>query len=105
MRFFLLYIKIKNNMKRLEKIPKQVKNFIKTNRVMKPLYTYRVDGIYVNFGPLEGKNISKMYIENNEIVESFIENIIYADEAPLRIVMDTFEVYKDLKNNYYKYEL
>jgi hypothetical protein len=91
-------------MKRVKEMPVQVKSLIKSRRVIKPLYTYKKDGIYVNFGPLEGKNISKMYIENPEEVEYFIENIFDADSASIRVIMDTVEVYKDLKNNYYGYE-
>ena len=92
-------------MKRVKELPRQVKNLIKSTRVNKPLYTYKKDGIYVNFGPLEGKNISKMYIKNPEIVEYFIENIFDADTVSIRLLMDTVEVYKDLKTNYYNYEL
>ena len=89
----------------MKKLDLRTKNVIMVSpRYSKALYTYKKDGIYVNFGPLEGKNISKMYIKNTEIVESFIENIFDADNAPIRVIMDTIEVYKDLKNNYYGYE-
>lgn len=91
-------------MKRIKEIPRQVRNMIKSSRVIKPLYKYRKDGIYVMFGPWEGKNISKCYIHNPEEVDRFIENILDADEVPIRLIMDTVEVYTDLKNNYYKYE-
>lgn len=92
-------------MRIVKEVPKGVKNFLKTSRISKPLYSYQKDGIYVMFGPLEGKNISKLYIEDSELVERFIENIFEADSASIKVIMDTVEVYKDLKNNYYNYEL
>jgi hypothetical protein len=88
-------------MKRIKELPIQVKNLIKSRRVSRPLYMYKKDGIYVMFGPLEGVNLSKRYIKNEEEVENFIHNILDADSAPIRMIMDTLEVYKDLKNNYY----
>ena len=89
----------------MKKLDLRTKNVIMVSpRYSKPLYSYRRDGIYINYGPLEGNNISKMYIENNEIVERFIENIFDSVKEPIRVIMDTIEVYKDLKSNYYNYE-
>jgi lantibiotic modifying enzyme len=89
----------------MKELDLRTKNVIMSSpRYSKPLYSYKVDGIYVNYGPLQDKNISKMYIENNELVESFIEHIFGADSVPIRVIMDTIEVYKDLKTNYYNYE-
>lgn len=88
-------------MKRVKELPRNVRNFLKTSpRIMKPLYTYGVDGIYINYGALEGQNLSKLWKEDSENVETFFENIFDADEVPIRMIMDTIEVYKDLKNNY-----
>jgi lantibiotic modifying enzyme len=89
----------------MKKLDFRTKNVIMVSpRYSKPLYSYKRDGIYINYGPLEGKNISKMYIENSEIVEKFIDNIFDSDRAPIRVIMDTIEVYKDLKSNYYNHE-
>lgn len=90
-------------MNRIEKMPRNVRNFLRTSpRIMKPLYTYSVNGIYINFGPWEGKNLSKLWIEDSENVERYFENIFDADEdkVPIRLLMDSIEVYKDIKNNY-----
>lgn len=92
-------------MKRIEELPRNVKNFLKTSpRVMKALYTYTPNGIVINYGPWEGKNLTKLWREDNENVERFFENIFDADNTPIRLIIDTVEVYKDLKNNYYSYE-
>jgi hypothetical protein len=64
----------------------------------KELYYYAVDGIYFLYGPLEGKNITKLYMENPDGVEEFLEKIIESDLSPYRMKINTKLVLEDLKN-------
>jgi hypothetical protein len=87
-------------------VDKQTLRMIKTSpRVLKPLYTFSRDGIIVNYGPWQGKNLTKLYITDPENVDTFFENIYDADEVPLRLLIDTIEVHKELKNDFKNYEL
>ena len=90
-------------MERVKRISKRTKSVLKSIRDPKPLYLYKKDGIYAIWGPLEGKNLSKMYQENPEILERFFENIFDADEVPIKMLMTSVDVYTDLKTNYYNY--
>jgi hypothetical protein len=78
-------------------VSRNVKNFLKMSKFYEPLYEWRKDGVYVLFGPLEGKNIEVLWKENKEGVEEFFERIFDADDVPLKTLIHTNEVWKYLK--------
>jgi hypothetical protein len=93
-------------MKRIEELPRNVRNFLKTSpRVARALYHYTPNGIVINYGPWEGQDLVKLWKDDAENVERFFENIFDADSAPIRLIMDTVEVYEDLKRNHSNYGL
>lgn len=89
----------------INEMPRNVRNFLRTSKMVKPLYVYLRSGIYFNYGPFTGESLTKLYRENDEFVLQYLENILDSDEAPYKIKLDTIEVIKDLKNNYPSYEL
>jgi hypothetical protein len=81
-------------------LPQNIRNFMMTSKHYKPLYLYLRDGVYVMFGPLEGINLTKSYMEEPEKVLDFLDNILDSDNAPFKMKEDTREVMNDLlKNN------
>jgi hypothetical protein len=70
-----------------------------------PLYEYRPDGIYLNYGPYKGTSLTLYYKNNKDNCLEYLENIIDSDWAPFKIKEQTKSVIKDLKNNYPNYEI
>jgi hypothetical protein len=87
-------------MNRFRDMEPNVKNFFKTTKEARPLYEWRKDGIYIKWGPWMGLNLTQKWIDNSEEVERFIENIMESDEAPIKLMMNTIDVYNYLKKNY-----
>lgn len=92
-------------MKIRKQINQQVHNLLMSSKGGLQLYIYGRDGIYFNYGPMKGLNLSKYYNENSDKVEEYLDNIIDNDNTSYKMKMVTKEVIKDLKNNYPNYEV
>lgn len=64
-----------------------------------PLYLYLKDGIYLNYGPLQGTNLTKSYIKQPLEVLEYLDNVLENDNTPYKLKVITREVIQDLKNN------
>jgi hypothetical protein len=83
-----------------ERLPQQIHNVLMASKVYNPLFIYLKDGIYINFGPIKGTNLTKSYSEEPDKVLDYLENILNHDNVPYKTKINTLEVIKDLKNNY-----
>jgi hypothetical protein len=62
----------------------------------KPLYVYLKDGIYINYGPIKGTNLTKSYSEEPDKVLDYLENILDYEFTPYKTKVITKEVIEDL---------
>lgn len=88
----------------MSKLDQRVHNMLMISNIGRNLYTYGKDGIYFNYGPYKGKNLSKSYMDGDDNVLEYLENIIDSENAPYKIRVATVEVINDLINNYPSYE-
>jgi hypothetical protein len=71
-----------------------IKRFFDSDKWFKPLYEWRKDGsIIMLWGPWRGEDLVKKWHHNRESVESFFDNILDSEEAPIKLVIHTKEVY------------
>lgn len=90
-------------MKLKNELPQNIHNFLMASKIYNPLYVYLKDGIYLNYGPMKGLNLSKSYMEDSDKVLEYLENILDNENTPYKLKVDTRQVIEDLyllKNNY-----
>lgn len=83
-------------MKMNNKLPQQIHNLLMQSPVYKPLYVYLKDGIYINYGPIKGTNLTKSYSEDPDKVLEYLENILDYEYTPYKTMVITREVINDL---------
>ena len=79
-----------------EKLPQQIHNLLMKSPVYKPLYVYLKDGIYINYGPLKGTNLTNSYMEDSDKVLEYLQNILDYEYTPYKTKWNTMEVISDL---------
>lgn len=88
-------------MKIKKKIDLGVRNLLMQGKTI-PLFEYRKDAIYINFGPQKGKNLCKYYKEDPDNCLEYLDNIVDHEETPFKLKIITQQVQQDLINNYYE---
>lgn len=78
------------------KLPKQIHNLLMQSPVYKPLYVYLKDGIYINYGPIKGTNLTKSYSEEPDKVLEYLDSILDYKYTPYKTKVATKEVIEDL---------